>query len=72
MESMFVAVAFVLSVQDADFKDRLLATLPEDARVIVPVAFSADGRRAAYVEQRDGSCRVVCGPHQGKAFGALC
>ena len=34
-----------------EFRDRALATIPEGARVDIPVAFSRDGRRCAYVER---------------------
>ncbi len=50
----------------------LLGTLSDDARVLVPVAFSLDGRRAAWVERVDGASRVVHGAKRGKAYGILC
>ena len=54
------------------FQERLLATLADDVRVNVPVAFSADGRRAAWVERRGDSCRAVRGDRAGKPYGSLC
>ena len=57
---------------ESSFEDRRLATIPEDARVIVPVSFSRDGRRAAYVEQRGDACRMVSGSRVGKPYGILC
>lgn len=57
---------------DPAFRERLLATIPEDARVVVPVAFSADGRNAAWVEQRDDASRAVCGGWKGRPFSVVC
>jgi hypothetical protein len=57
---------------DAPFEERKLATIAGDARVLVPVTFSQDGRRAAYVEQRADACRMVTGDHVGKPYGLLC
>lgn len=57
---------------DPAFRERLLATIPEDARVVVPVAFSVDGRKAAWVQQRGGTSRAVCGEWQGKPYGVVC
>ena len=56
----------------SSFEERRLATIPEGARVTVPVSFSQDGRRAAYVEQTDGTCRAVCGTHRGQSYGIVC
>src|SRR5262245_30481014 len=68
-----VAILLVLSGCAAfPFEERRLATIPADARVIVPVSFSADGRRAAYVEQRGDSCRTVCESRTGKPYGIVC
>ena len=57
---------------DPDFQERLLGTIPEDARVVVPVEFSADGRRAAWVMQRGGTSRAICGERMGKPYGVVC
>jgi hypothetical protein len=66
-------LVLVLSVGcAASFQERRLATIPADARVTVPVSFSLDGRRAAYVEQTDGSCRTVSGSRTGKPYGIVC
>lgn len=54
------------------FRDRLLATLPEDVRVDVPVAFSQDGRRAAYVERASGFSRVVHDGSKARPFDLIC
>ena len=56
----------------SSFEERRLATIPEGARVTVPVSFSQDGRRAAYVEQTDGTCRAVCGTRRGQSYGIVC
>jgi hypothetical protein len=70
------AVGFVLlagcASSEASFQEKRLAIIPQDARVIVPVSFSRDGRHAAYVEQRDGTCRTVCGAKTGKTYGIVC
>jgi len=55
-----------------EFQERLLATIPGDARVFVPVDFSADGRRAAWVIQRGGTSRAMCGDWMGKPYGVVC
>ncbi len=57
---------------DPGFEERLLATIPEDAWVVVPVDFSANGRRAAWVMQRGGTSRAVCGAWMGKPYGVVC
>jgi hypothetical protein len=54
------------------FRERLLATMPEDARAVVPAVFSIDGRQAAWVEQRQGACRAMSGERQGKPYGLVC
>lgn len=71
-----LAAALVLlagcTSSEASFLEQRLATISPDARVIVPVSFSRDGRRAAYVEQQDGACRTVCGSKIGKPYGIVC
>lgn len=57
---------------DLAFRERLLATIPEDARIVVPVAFSVDGRSAAWVDRRDGTSRAVCGAWKGRPYGVVC
>ena len=57
---------------DPGFQERLLGTIPGDARVFVPVDFSADGRRAAWVMQRGGTSRAICGEWMGKPYGVVC
>ena len=57
---------------DDPFQERILGMIREDARVVVPPVFSIDGRRAAWVEQRDGVCRAVSGTHQGRPLGVVC
>jgi hypothetical protein len=54
------------------FHERLLATMPEDSRTVVPVAFSPDGRSAAWVEHGNEGCRAVCGEWKGKPYGLVC
>ena len=57
---------------DPGFQERLLGTIPEDARVVVPVDFSADGRRAAWVMRRGETSRAICGEWMGKPYGVVC
>jgi len=56
----------------AAFSERLLATMPEDSRTVVPVAFSPDGRSAAWVEHGKEGCRAVCGEWKGKPYDLVC
>ena len=77
---MLLGIAFALSGcvagrvvgEDPDFRERLLGTISEDARVLVPPVFSGDGRHAAWVEQSVGACRVVCGARRDTPPGAVC
>lgn len=69
--SVILLLAGCASAQPS-FQDRRLARISDDSRVIVPVSFSRDGRRAAYVEQRDDGCRMVSGSRVGKPYGILC
>ena len=66
------ALALCGCVAGPAFREHLLATIPEDARVVVPVVFSGDGRRATWVEQRGGLSRAVCGERRGKPYGVVC
>ena len=54
------------------FSERLLATLPEQANVLVPPAFSADGSRAAYVLRKPEGDDVVFGPVTRARRGRVC
>jgi len=54
-----------------DFRDRALATIPEDVRVDVPVAFSHDGRQCAYAERGPDGGRAVRGGWRSKPFDSL-
>jgi hypothetical protein len=67
----FVLLLWGCAGQDA-FQERVLGTLPEDTRVIVPVAFSSDGKTAAWVEQRGNQCRAVCGDRKQQPYGVVC
>ena len=55
-----------------EFRERLLAVIPEEIRVTVPVAYSADGRHAAFVERTDGASRAVRGAWKSNAFPVVC
>jgi hypothetical protein len=57
---------------EADFRERLLAILPESARLNLPISFSDDGRRAAYIDQDGASSRAVAGEWRSRAFERLC
>jgi hypothetical protein len=60
------------SAGDDAFRERLLATMPEDARFVVPAVFSIDGRQAAWVEQRQGLCRAISGSRKHQPYGVVC
>ncbi len=51
------------------FRERLLATIPEG--VVVPIAFSRDGRHAAWVERAGEGFRAVRGEWKGKPYKVL-
>jgi hypothetical protein len=55
----------------ADFEERPLATLPEVANVVVPVAFSRDGRHAAYVLRSPDGDRAARGERSGQPFEVI-
>ena len=55
-----------------EFRARHLGTIPDDARVIVPIAFSTDGTTAAWVERRGDECRAVRGDRKERAYGVVC
>ena len=48
--------------------DRLLATIPEDVKV-GHLAFSADGRVAAYAAWKGDRCQIVAGTWKSKSYG---
>ena len=72
LSTLLLVVLGGCAAAEVSFEDRRLATIPEDARVLVPVSFSRDGRRAAYVEQKGDTCRTVTGSHVGRPYSALC
>jgi len=53
------------------FRERLLATIPEGVDVVVPIAFSRDGRQVAWVERSPEGCRAVRGEWKGKPYKVL-
>lgn len=57
--------------QEPNFRERLLATIPEGVRVDVPIAFSRDGRHAAYVARRGDLSRAVLGAWEGKPYQVI-
>ena len=54
------------------FRERLLATLPNDASLEGLAVFSEDGSRVAYVERENGAQRAVCGAWKSRPFGLVC
>lgn len=48
--------------------ERLLATIPADVTIIVPPAFSRDGRHACFVARAGGTDRVMRGDRSGPAY----
>jgi len=53
------------------FHDRLIATIPDGADVEVPIAFSRDGRHAAFVARTADGCRAVRGTWKSERLDAL-
>lgn len=53
------------------FEERLLATIPEDVEVFVPIAFSRDGRVAAYVAQSSDGTWAVRGSWKSRRLDAI-
>jgi hypothetical protein len=56
----------------SEFRDRLLAVIPEQSRVTVPVAFSRDGRHAAYVERIGTAFRAVRNGWKSPEYRYIC
>lgn len=69
---LILAAAGCAGGEGRDFRGRHLGTISDDARVIVPIAFSTDGKTAAWVERRGDECRAVCGDRKEKAYGVVC
>jgi hypothetical protein len=53
------------------FDEQLLATIPEGVEVLVPIAFSRDGRQAAYVAQTPGGTWAVRGSWKSRRLDAI-
>ncbi len=54
------------------FRERLLATLPDDASLAGLASFSEDGSRVAYVERVNGAQRAVCNAWKSRPFRLVC
>ncbi len=68
-----VALAGCAAVPAGDeFRERLLASVPENAQLHGLAVFSEDGRRVAYVERDDGVSRAVCGSWKSRPFNLVC
>lgn len=65
---LMAAEAFPRDSGPRAFESRLLAVIPEDLNVIVPPAFSRDGRLAAYAARGGGVDRVVRDGRPGPAY----
>ena len=50
---------------------RLLDTIPPGVNVVVPVAYSRDGHRAAYVGRTPDGDYAVCGDWRGKTYTVI-
>jgi hypothetical protein len=59
-------------LQGDDFRERLLATLPDDASLHGLASFSEDGAAVAYVERGNGGQRAVCGAWKSRPFTLVC
>ncbi len=52
-------------------EDRLIDTITEGVNVNVPVAFSRDGRRAAYAARTPDGDYAVCGGWKGRTYAVV-
>ncbi len=52
-------------------EERLLATIPDEVNVILPVVYSRDGQRAAFAARAGGVDRPVCGEWTGKTYAVV-
>ena len=55
-----------------EYRERMLATVPEIAHLHGLAVFSEDGRHAAYVERADGVSRAVSGSWKSRPFTLVC
>jgi hypothetical protein len=53
------------------FQERILASIPEGAELVPPIAFSQDGREAAYIVKSPEGYRAVRGPWKSRRLDAL-
>jgi len=54
-----------------EFRERRLATVPEDSRLRGLAVFAEDGR-VAYVERVNRSSRAICGDWTSRPFDLIC
>jgi len=59
------------SPSPAPFKERVLGRVPEGFELVPPVAFSRDGREAAFIIKSPEGCRVVRGSWKSRRLDAL-
>lgn len=50
---------------------RLLATIPADVNVVIPAAYSRDGRHAAYVAQTTTGAFAVCDDWASRTYAVV-
>jgi hypothetical protein len=50
---------------------RRLDTIPEGVNVVLPPAYSRDGRRVAYVAWTQDGAYAVCGDWRGKTYAVV-
>ena len=55
-----------------EFRERVLATVPDDAGLHGLVAFAEDGSRVAYVRRERDARRAVCREWKSPPFGLIC
>lgn len=68
---MRAAGFLVLLASCAGGQDRPLATIPEGVELIMPPAFTPDGRHVAYIIRTGEDCRVVRGDWQSRRLDAI-
>lgn len=72
---MTLALSLLLSAlagPQEEFRERILATVPEEAALAGLAVFSEDGTRVATVERDGDARRAVCGAWKSRPFDVVC
>jgi hypothetical protein len=71
--AVFLLLAGCAAAPPSDgFRERLLATVPEDGSLAGLAVFSEEGPRVAYVERENGVQRAVLGAWKSRPFALVC